>query len=734
MNTLSKRLLVLICCAISPLMDANAQTQCSDGKDNDRDGRIDAYVELPTLNGQVYEVGGTGDPTVVRGAVENAIRTKKFSLTPPTEGIGSALLRSDGGSWDDKGQNQGIAITEHLPTLQTVCRVLGYRDYVSSTCRDDERSFRYPYGKCNYHTAYDNNLWRFKEGDFRSETADPKHSKTWIASIKCTNKLAACDDGWDNDGDGLTDMADSGCLNANDDSEFIHDPKCTTPSGSTEAEQCRNGTDDDADGLIDAADPGCWTNTTAPTSYDPNLDNEARATSQCQDGTDNDGDGATDLGDFSCGGSKQRNDESNPKSQCQDGIDNDEDGAIDRADFSCSSNQDNDEGDPQSQCQDGVDNDEDGLNDMLDPGCSDGQDNDESGEPTILTVGVRCVMDNQDGTYTAYFDYDNLKDRDLEIPTAGTGSTRNELSPGGPIRGQVTTFRPGLNKGAFSVVFDGQPLTWSVRAQGASLSQATASLNSPECGHVEPIAECIDSSPEGLKVTFSYRNPNDFPLTVPVGSLNFFAPAPLDRGQPTVLKAGLNKGAFSTLFQDNLAWNLDGMSAVVTKSTPVCAGGCVDTPIGTVKSDLNETALNLAVLARKAAKQLGALASKRVKQGTLSASMASKLTRDAARAARKAGVLSKRAQSLALGFPEVIKSCPFSPPFCETVDRGETIEALRGLYADIVDQVKRIQARKNFKISGTTMRNDELVVEGKRLNELGNEQLDKLPRVATVCE
>ncbi len=353
--------------------------------------------------------------------------------------------------------------------------------------------------------------------------------------------------------------------------------------------------------------------------------------------------------------------------------------------------------------------------DTLDPGCDDSQDDYESGETAKVTVGVECVFDNQDGTYTAYFGYNNTTNTELDIVTTGAGVTRNDFSPGQPSRGQVTSFKPGTNLGAFSVTFDGQPLTWSVRAQGGSLSQATASVNSPECKRVEPIAECIDGSREGLNVTFGYLNPNDFALTVPVGALNFFAPAPQNREQVTVLKSGLNRGAFTATFKDSLTWYLDGARASVTKSTPVCPGGCVDTPIGTVKSDLNETALNLAALTRKAARQLGNLARGSAKRGQLKASAASKIARDASRAAKRADQLAKRAQSLALAFPEVIKACPFSPPFCESVDRGETIEALKGLYADILGQLKRIQARRNFKIAGSTNRADQL---GARLRGL----------------
>ncbi len=455
--------------------------------------------------------------------------------------------------------------------------------------------------------------------------------------------------------------------------------------------------------------------------------------SQCQDGVDNDGDGAVDLADFSCQNDASKNDESRPLSQCQDGIDNDNDGAVDLADLSCSGNQDNNEGDPQFACQDGLDNDQDGLTDLADPGCKDPSDSDESDESLALSVGVECVYDNQDGTYTAYFGYNNLGRGDVEVSIGNLSGTRNEFSPGNPDRGQGTLFKSGRKKGVVHVVFDGSPLTWSVRAAGGALSQVTASSSSPECARVEPIAECIDGSTAGLKATFGYRNTNEFPVVVPAGALNYFSPAPANRGQPTTLLPGLNRAAFEATFTNTLAWNLDGVSAGVSKSTPICPGGCVDTPIGTIKSELNQTALDLAAVTKKAAKLLAKRAKQRARTGALSKSAASRAGTDAIRASKKADMLAKRANELALGLPEVIKSCPFSPPFCQTVDRGETIEALHGLYAEMLDQLKRVMARRNFKRSGETSRVDPLVLEGKALKESGDAQLNKLPRVATVC-
>jgi hypothetical protein len=81
----------------------------------------------------------------------------------------------------------------------------------------------------------------------------------------------ACDDGLDDDADGLVDLADPGCADAADDDE-------------RGAGVCDDGLDNDADGFWDfPEDPGC-------ASAWGGLENP-----RCQDGADNDGDGRTDF-------------------------------------------------------------------------------------------------------------------------------------------------------------------------------------------------------------------------------------------------------------------------------------------------------------------------------------------------------------------------------------------------------------------------------------------------------
>ncbi len=130
-----------------------------------------------------------------------------------------------------------------------------------------------------------------------------------------------CQDGIDNDGDGLID--------------FPADPGCSGPTDSDESDpQCSNGIDDDMDGSVDfPADPEC-------SSADDNTEGGPPA---CGDGIDNDGDGRIDFpADPGCASAADR-DESERRA-CGNGIDDDGDGFIDfGGDAGCHSVNDDDE-------------------------------------------------------------------------------------------------------------------------------------------------------------------------------------------------------------------------------------------------------------------------------------------------------------------------------------------------------------------------------------------------------
>jgi glutamine amidotransferase-like uncharacterized protein len=119
---------------------------------------------------------------------------------------------------------------------------------------------------------------------------------------------------------------------------MLKDPISLPPG--TQTPQCSDGVDNDGDGLVDAADPGC---------VDAGDNDETDpAPPECNDGIDNDGDGLVDFpNDLGCDDAND-DDETDPvPKQCEDGLDNDGDGLVDfPSDPGCLNAEDDDETDP----------------------------------------------------------------------------------------------------------------------------------------------------------------------------------------------------------------------------------------------------------------------------------------------------------------------------------------------------------------------------------------------------
>lgn len=154
----------------------------------------------------------------------------------------------------------------------------------SLCCKSASKSCR-----CNYNRNCDSNL---------GET--PLNCPDCVAH--CGNGVVEgieeCDSG---------NLSGKDCTNYKPKSPYIGgslscDGQCKFNTDGCNYAQCSDGGDNETvpDGLIDAADPGCWEDIHNPLTYNPQLNDESRATSECQDTIDNDGDGATDMGDPDC--------------------------------------------------------------------------------------------------------------------------------------------------------------------------------------------------------------------------------------------------------------------------------------------------------------------------------------------------------------------------------------------------------------------------------------------------
>ena len=205
----------------------------------------------------------------------------------------------------------------------------------------------------------------------------------------CGGGIFACNNGQDDDGDGLRDYGgDPGCASTSDNDEYNYvppppppeEPPPPPPPPPPGYAQCSDGQDNDGDGKWDyPADPGCTDN-----SDNDEYNAPPPSVYACSDGADNDADAKVDMADPGCTGPTD-NDEWNlapVAAACGDGTDNDGDGKIDLADPGCVNTADTDEYNappppPPAACADNLDNDGDGKADMLDPGCSWTGDNDE---------------------------------------------------------------------------------------------------------------------------------------------------------------------------------------------------------------------------------------------------------------------------------------------------------------------------------------------------------------------
>ena len=167
------------------------------------------------------------------------------------------------------------------------------------------------------------------------------------------------------------------------------------------AEICDDGLDNDVDGLVDCLDPDCVAD---PICFEGD-------DITCGDGIDNDADGLIDCVDPDCSGTNACGTEI-----CGDGLDNDADTLVDCFDPDCAADPLCLEGDDVT-CADGADNDADGLIDCLDPDCvgttpCPAAPNDDCANAEIVGEG-NFPWDNSISTLDGPIDCDDNMDTDV---------------------------------------------------------------------------------------------------------------------------------------------------------------------------------------------------------------------------------------------------------------------------------------------------------------------------------
>gem|GEM_PF-3543431 len=90
---------------------------------------------------------------------------------------------------------------------------------------------------------------------------------------------------------------------------------------------------------------------------------------------------------------------------------------------------------------------------------------------------LECVIDNENGTYTARFGYDNQNDTTVYIPGGGN---ENKFRPNPRNRGQVTHFLPGRHVAVYEVTYNNS-ITWELRGPDNARNSVEATTEAPGC-------------------------------------------------------------------------------------------------------------------------------------------------------------------------------------------------------------------------------------------------------------
>jgi hypothetical protein len=374
-----------------------AELVCDDGADNDGDGLTDlddpdclygpaCESELDCWNGNDEDHDGLVD--CADPDCRDHPRCSPFCLPEV------ACL--------DQRDNDGDGLTDYadpdclygpLCTPEANCGDGGDDDGDGFTdCDDPDCEGRPP---CSTTCVAETSCWDDidNDGDGRTDFADPD----CVFGDRCVIERR-CDDGVDDDGDGATDCADPDCAlvlpcrhelfcadRRDDDGDGLTDcadPDCADHPRCGPETQCRNRLDDDLDGRTDCADsdcaasPACNPETDCQNGVDDDFDGRTDCADSdcvaaphctpetaCTNGVDDDRDGMTDCDDTNCFTAAQ----CNPEGNCRNGADDDRDGLTDCADSDCGGALNCT---PEAACADGVDNDLDGATDCADPDCA----------------------------------------------------------------------------------------------------------------------------------------------------------------------------------------------------------------------------------------------------------------------------------------------------------------------------------------------------------------------------
>ena len=334
-----------------------------------------------------------------------------------------------------------------------------------------------------------------------------------------------------------------------------------------------------------------------------------------------------------------------------------------------------------------------------------------------------CVQDNYNGTYTAYFGYENPNEGTISIPACskqeGIINTINDLTE--DFCEQKDEFEVGRSNGSFYIIFNkDQEVIWTLQNTSKEAQTVKANASSTKCVIVEPTFQCIDKNDNGtFKAHFGYNNKNEFNISIPLGKANSLSLGEQFQYQPIEFIPGNIEGAFNVDFAKSVTWTLNGKEVKVTsRSNPCTEVNCTQAVITNEKTSLHGDEF---VKMLKAQSELLLKEEHPYEQiRNIKSSVKRRLNR-----ANKTNALIK---SLVMKLPDIMFNCD-NADFCPLEDNEPSFLLIKRKIKKLHRQVIRTVLQRNIKVK----EQKPLLNKSKKFRNDTFKILEKIPRFANNC-
>jgi hypothetical protein len=182
-----------------------------------------------------------------------------------------------------------------------------------------------------------------------------------------------------------------------------------------------------------------------------------------------------------------------------------------------------------------------------------------------VTPTVKAVHDNANGTFTAYFGYQNQNDVAVDALESKfiSGTVLNNKQP------KKTDFLVGINDEVFSIVFKGTELTWELTGpDGQKRIVKATSTNAPKYTALLPTVNKVINNGNGtFTAVWGYHNQNAVAVNA-LGSTFKGNVLKNETAKKENFKVGLQVNTFETTFKGTeLSWNVKGPDGVTRTIT-----------------------------------------------------------------------------------------------------------------------------------------------------------------------